>query len=152
MRLWIGKDDHRLYRLQAAGAVPTEEEAQLIPLDVLVDVSGFNDPFAVTTPARVTAFRSLVGSALAGFFAGSGSRTPDVVTSAQDAVAALPLSERVSVDDADGDGLDALLEGFYGTKEGNPDTDGDGYQDGDEVSRGWNPNGSGTLFGFGLGR
>ena len=33
----------------------------------------------------------------------------------------------------------------------NPDTDGDGLLDGDEVRSGLNPRGKGTLFSFGLG-
>ncbi|MFH1482518.1 MAG: hypothetical protein ABIE46_03290, partial [Patescibacteria group bacterium] len=33
----------------------------------------------------------------------------------------------------------------YKTDPKNPDTDGDGYKDGDEVKNGFNPNGSGKL-------
>lgn len=47
--------------------------------------------------------------------------------------------------DADHDGLTALSESHYGTSPTNPDTDGDGFKDGDEVKAGYNPKGSGTL-------
>jgi len=39
-----------------------------------------------------------------------------------------------AVDDADGDGLTDVEEGFHGTDPLNPDTDGDGLSDGDEVN------------------
>lgn len=42
-------------------------------------------------------------------------------------------------EDTDGDGLPNDLELIYHTDETNPDTDGDGYQDGEEVRNGYNP-------------
>ncbi|MFH1482402.1 MAG: hypothetical protein ABIE46_02705 [Patescibacteria group bacterium] len=48
--------------------------------------------------------------------------------------------------DTDHDGLPDLIEvEIYKTDPKNPDTDGDGYKDGDEVKNGFNPNGSGKL-------
>ena len=48
--------------------------------------------------------------------------------------------------DTDGDGLVDLIEtDFFGTDPNNPDTDGDGYNDGDEVENGYNPLGEGLL-------
>ncbi len=47
--------------------------------------------------------------------------------------------------DTDGDGLNDIDEGLYGTDINIIDTDGDGYSDGDEVKNGYNPNGSGKL-------
>jgi|SRR3989339_189187 len=41
--------------------------------------------------------------------------------------------------DTDNDGLDDTLEFMYNTDKNNPDTDGDGYKDGEEVSHGHNP-------------
>jgi hypothetical protein len=55
-----------------------------------------------------------------------------------------------TVDDSDGDGLTDDLETFYGTDALKADTDGDGYSDYVEVSNGYNPNGDGALFNFGL--
>ncbi|MFC1687692.1 hypothetical protein ACFL0L_03870 [Patescibacteria group bacterium] len=51
----------------------------------------------------------------------------------------------VEVDDADNDGLSDIVENMYKTDENNPDTDGDGVNDGDEVRAGSNPNGEGNL-------
>ncbi len=50
-----------------------------------------------------------------------------------------------NADDPDQDGLNNAEERLYGTDPNNPDTDGDGYPDGEEVKNGYNPLGSGTL-------
>ncbi|MHB8903506.1 MAG: hypothetical protein ACYC40_00145 [Patescibacteria group bacterium] len=58
------------------------------------------------------------------------------------------LSELENIDlhsDADKDGLDFLQEIVNNTDPNNPDTDGDGYKDGDEFKNGFNPDGQGTL-------
>jgi hypothetical protein len=47
--------------------------------------------------------------------------------------------------DPDNDGLVNYRENSYNTDPKNPDTDGDGYSDGDEVKRGYNPKGEGKL-------
>lgn len=59
-----------------------------------------------------------------------------------------PPAEKV---DGDVDGLDDSQENFYGTDVWNPDSDGDGFTDGQEVKNGMNPAGPGALFSFGLG-
>lgn len=43
--------------------------------------------------------------------------------------------------DSDSDGITDLEEGLYGTNPNNPDTDGDGFLDGNEVYNLYNPNG-----------
>ncbi len=47
--------------------------------------------------------------------------------------------------DSDNDGLTDAQEMIYGADQNNPDTDGDGYQDGLEVNSGYNPMGAGKL-------
>ena len=47
--------------------------------------------------------------------------------------------------DDDGDGLTTEQEQLYGSDPNNPDSDGDGYSDGDEVQAGYSPVGGGTL-------
>ncbi|MCK4745065.1 hypothetical protein KAS41_03310 [Candidatus Parcubacteria bacterium] len=47
--------------------------------------------------------------------------------------------------DSDNDGLTEEEERIYKTNPFNPDTDNDGYSDGDEVKAGYNPNGEGKL-------
>jgi len=53
--------------------------------------------------------------------------------------------DQVSVVDSDFDGLDDQSEAKYGTDPKNPDSDGDGYLDGQEVEGGYNPLGVGKL-------
>lgn len=48
-------------------------------------------------------------------------------------------------DDPDKDGVNNAEERLYGTDPNNPDTDGDGYDDGEEVKNGYNPLGQGSL-------
>lgn len=48
-------------------------------------------------------------------------------------------------EDVDNDGLTNAEETLYGTDPNNPDTDGDGYKDGEEVKNGYNPLGAGQL-------
>lgn len=54
------------------------------------------------------------------------------------------VAEQADADD-DADGLTNGEEARYESDAANPDTDGDGYQDGAEVDGGYNPNGSGKL-------
>ena len=55
------------------------------------------------------------------------------------------IEERAEIADTDNDGLDDKLEEALGTDINNPDTDGDGYSDGDEIRSGYNPLGAGAL-------
>ncbi len=65
---------------------------------------------------------------------------------ASDCVQAEAGQESSDNDDADSDGLSNKLEKtIYFTDPLNPDTDGDGYLDGDEVKNGFNPRGPGRL-------
>jgi len=52
---------------------------------------------------------------------------------------ALDLNKRDIINDYDHDGLADWEEELYGTDPNNPDTDGDGYLDGEEVASGYNP-------------
>jgi len=49
------------------------------------------------------------------------------------------LEPRAELVDTDGDGLDDQLEDGIGTDKHNPDTDNDGFNDGEEVKNGFNP-------------
>ena len=53
--------------------------------------------------------------------------------------------DQVEVDDPDFDLLATALESYYKTDPRNPDSDADGYKDGDEVAAGFNPAGPGKL-------
>lgn len=61
------------------------------------------------------------------------------------------LGTNANEPDSDGDGLHDREEvKVYKTNPLNPDTDGDGFTDGQEVKGGYNPNGTGKLFEFNI--
>ena len=57
----------------------------------------------------------------------------------------MPDSSVVEID-SDNDGLVDDLERLYGSDPNNPDTDGDGFTDYEEVLNDYNPNGEGKLW------
>ena len=152
VRLWIGIDDHLLYRAQASGTI-TESDGEAA-VDVLVNLTGYGKPFGGEVPSakKTTAFSTVMSSFAGTLFSSgvAGSRPTSFALVSNDA-AHLPSGRSDGSDDSDGDGLSAVLESFYRTNPNVADTDGDGASDGDEVLSGRNPNGNGSLFGFGLG-
>ncbi|OGL67147.1 hypothetical protein A2856_03715 [Candidatus Uhrbacteria bacterium RIFCSPHIGHO2_01_FULL_63_20] len=72
-------------------------------------------------------------------------RDPSLCGSVSDAALQEGCFDTVGPGDVDGDGLNADDEAAYGTSDANPDTDGDGFKDGDEVNGGYDPNGPGKL-------
>ncbi len=63
----------------------------------------------------------------------------------EEKIGALPKTEEITKKDSDLDGLPDEEEAKYGTDSFNPDTDGDGWLDGEEVRNGYNPLGGGRL-------
>ncbi len=142
IRAWIGTAGHRPYRLVIGGSVVSGQAST--PLNALVEFSGYGAPVAFAAPASA----STLADVLPALAAPPAAAAP--MASAAPSVE-LPSFSILGTDDADQDGLNAILEAFYGTNPLNPDTDGDGVSDGAEVRMGCNPLGSGPLFGFGLG-
>lgn len=149
-RVWIGVEDHRLYRLQAGGTVAPTGTNTVIPIDLSIELAEYDASFAVETPNHPLAFRTILRSVF-GLLPDASDRIASSLNSAVSATASLPHISFPTTNDVDGDGLDAILETFYGTSAQNPDTDSDGISDGEEVRLGRNPRGRGSLFGFGLG-
>lgn len=151
VRLWIGIRDHLLYRFQAAGTVEAADETRLplgkASVDVLVNLTDYNAPFDAAAPKKATHFVPVADGSLETSGAMFGTSSFLVTNDA----ARLPAETTTSSDDADNDGLSATVEAFYQTNPSKPDTDGDGKTDGEEVLSGQNPNGTGSLFGFGFG-
>ena len=65
------------------------------------------------------------------------------ITNADLAKIPVGLEERAEKIDSDNDGLDDRLEEALGTDPNNPDSDGDGFKDGDEVKNEYSPRGQG---------
>lgn len=74
---------------------------------------------------------------------GDGVNDGDEVAQGSNPAGNGPLQiNETTLDDADGDGLDAEHEALFGTDPNNVDTDGDGFSDYREISRGYDPTGS----------
>ena len=154
-RLWIGTKDHLLYRFQVAGSIAEEGESAGTSVDMLVNLTDFDAAFdgaAVPSSAIVpvaAVFASAFGTLQT---AGDvGMRDASAAPLLANDASRLPAETFDGSNDADRDGLSAVLEAFYRTNPNVADTDGDGVSDGDEVFSGKNPNGKGSLFSFGLG-
>lgn len=151
VRLWIGIDDHRLYRVQAAGSVTEPGSNVLVPMDVVVEFTDVDAPFEGTAPTGATTFSALVNAVFGNeepvLFLGPNAN--EMRLSSNDP-SRLPTENAAEKGDADGDGLALVVELFYQTDPANADTDGDGTDDGEEVLAGSNPRGSGSLYGFGV--
>jgi hypothetical protein len=150
VRLWIGTNTHYLHRVQVGGFFAQEDSVNPIPVDVRIDFSDFNKPFEGQTPDNVRAFKTVLTSVLSNLPDADRLGASKSFITIVDEDVRLPVEKIETSSDVDGDGLDAVLEAFYGTDPLNPDTDGDGMSDGDEVRAGRNPRGPGSLFGFGL--
>lgn len=151
LRLWIGSGDHLLYRVQATGAFVEEDRHERTSVDLVVNLSRFNEPFDAKKPQKTVLFAAIYQEAFGSLpEAEAGSAFVGGANPFGQADAHLPVLAAEEVTDADQDGLSDIVEAFFGTDRNNPDTDGDGASDGEEVLTGQNPRGDGSLFGFGL--
>lgn len=147
VKLWVGKEDHLLYRMQVEGYVVLSEEA-VSHVKIQSDLSRYNQPVTVEVPSSVVAQTN-------GSFGDGGLRelgelveSTDVGVESEGFVSETEGSSIPKTHDDDEDGLDNVLESFYGSNPLNPDTDGDGVSDGDEVKAMRSPTGSGGLYGM----
>ena len=147
LRFWIGLDTHYLYRFQAAGGFEDPAGTELLPVDVRIEFSQFNEPVEITAGYTVR-FEDLFEAVFGAF--PTGGTLADTAKTLVSEAARLPVIQTETSNDPDHDGLDNLLEAFYGTSRTVADTDGDGMNDGDEVRSGRNPRGNGSLVGVGL--
>ncbi|MFO0704975.1 MAG: thrombospondin type 3 repeat-containing protein [Candidatus Andersenbacteria bacterium] len=103
----------------------------------------------VTTVIVLVAALALAGwTWVRGGFSGSTTPTASTIDAANETGSATTANTTATQDpqsDADNDGLKLLDEERYGTNPTDPDSDKDGYSDGQEVLNGYNPNGAGRL-------
>jgi hypothetical protein len=145
--MWIGRKSFLLHKLVINA--PT--------FSFTLELSDFNQPIELAAPAvKTTDVRQALkdlGFNTAALPTASEGRQPSASQTAEGI--GLPDAStnenQTANDDPDEDGLPNSLETFYGSDANNPDTDGDGVTDGEEVSRGQNPTGKGSIFSFGLG-
>jgi hypothetical protein len=153
--IWIAKKSrlplelHLRTKLDADG---TTTEA-----DLKVVFQYRDRPAAEPAPSGAVDFDVLANEAMEGSLRLSAARAAQAPAAQQSASA----SGETKLDDAagtagtsdsDGDGLDDSSEFLFKADPWNPDSDADGYFDGQEVNNGMNPTGPGVLFSFGLGQ
>lgn len=121
IEVWIGKKDYLLRRVVLHSSIDATDGIN--GLITTIDFSQYDNPRYVEVPAGALSIVELVQQS----------------EKAREEKMALR-----NVDD-DGDGLANYKEDTYKTDKNNPDTDGDGYLDGDEVKNGYNPLGEGKM-------
>jgi hypothetical protein len=143
VEVWIGKKDKFMYKSRIAGKFDkeflktvgnkmaakgdiTEEEFNSgvknmddfeISFYLNFTADDFNKPVEIKKPEKTEDFAEIIEK-----------MTPKFL-----------MKGNIANFDSDKDGLTDNLEAFYGTDKNNPDTDGDGYNDGDEVNNGYDP-------------
>jgi hypothetical protein len=154
--MWIGMGDYYLYRMRLRFKYDDGKRAGYVSLTA--NFSQFNEIPVIEAPTSgVQDATQVVASMLPGFkehlpLAKEG-QVPWGTAAEEEGIGGLPIKVNDSgQDDPDQDGLPNVLEKFYGSDPNNPDTDGDGVKDGEEVNRGDNPTGAGKLFDFFGGR
>ena len=129
IEIWVGKDDNVLRKFLLAG---TYGDKNPIQLEVSLILSKINETVNIQEPTGalpLTEITSQISSQFMGVTNSlTGSQTEEDITK-----------------DSDNDSLTDFMEEIYGTDKNNPDTDGDGYLDGQEVQNGYNPKGPGKL-------
>jgi hypothetical protein len=115
----------------------------------IVDLTNKNDEAAITVMAyglRQKASNRNIESEKKGIitFKSIYGKLPSV-TEEWNIMQAITYSGATRQADRDGDLLPDVREATFGTSPDNPDSDGDGFKDGAEISAGYNPKGSGKL-------
>ncbi len=153
-KLWIENRTHLLHRASVNGEVETPDGSSF-NLTATVELTDHNANIEITKPEDALSFAEIIGAAFGDMFGGLPSAsegfsgtTVDPSAEAEDLYDYDDFEDYTT--DTDGDGLPDITESFYGSDINNPDTDGDGINDGDEVANGDNPAGDGGLFNFGL--
>ncbi len=143
--MWIGKKSFLLHRLKLDAS----------NFSFTLSLSDFNESVKISEPSEksLTIQKALQSLGLNAEALPSSKERLNSVTeksSQQSTTGNEQFASSTTNDDPDQDGLPNSLEIFYLTDSHNPDSDGDGVLDGEEVQKGQNPNGQGSIFSFGL--
>jgi hypothetical protein len=127
--VWIGYEDNIIRQLTLSGQLdPTLPQLKdkvdgQTTLTVSISLSDINSTTDIVVPENAKTLQEVVS----------------------DMMEANALQDSIDDLDADEDGLTAKEETKYGTDPNKADTDGDGFSDGAEVGKGYNPLGEGKL-------
>lgn len=134
VEIWIGKTDLLPRKIFLSATIKASDKLKASgQISFALVFKSFNQPVKIEVPAPVKTLEEILSGLFGGSFGISSST-------------ALPsASQPEAIKDTDNDGLTDQQEIIYGTDLNNPDTDGDGFKDGDEVKNGYNPKGAGKL-------
>lgn len=154
IEFWIGWNNKNLYRVQV-GEDYEAPNGSKVKFVWILGLDGHNRKIEIEAPKGAVDYAEIMRGAGGLPTAGesesldgqsattTGERTSLSISGDEEA----PSSE-VGFRDRDNDGLYDTFEFSLGTDPTNPDTDGDGMNDGEEVKEGRNPLGEGTLFDY----
>ena len=131
--LWVGKKDSYLYKFRVAGeGKSASDPLATVTFDLENTFSKFNQRVVIEEPTDAVSADQFLSTV-------SSSETGSIRQTILDNLL------QTTPSDTDNDDLNDSEETTYNTNSNNPDTDGDGFQDGKEVQNGFNPNGAGKL-------
>jgi len=151
IEFWVGWSNKNLYRVQVGG---TYEEANGSKVEFvwILSLDDHNKEVEILSPENVQTAGEILRGVGGLPTAGEAEELPDGEGIITGEPTELPTSagEEATTElgfrDQDRDGLYDTFEFAMGTDPTNPDTDGDGVDDGEEVKEGTNPLGEGMLF------
>ncbi len=149
--VWIGKKDLLLHKiLLKISFGKNVEEAEGVEsgnVIIITQFKNYNKPMQIDIPASAKPIEEILGKLFKGLFGGGMMNFKGLIPQMPgQQLYQLPEGSVDFSKDSDNDGLADELEKIYGTDLNNPDTDGDGFKDGEEVKNGYNPKGPGKLF------
>lgn len=152
--LVVGRDDFMLHNFSISISMKEgankEDMLQILNLKIELSLQSFNQPSSVEEPKDSFLLQDVVGELLESFFMDSlGAESGGEYSLDDDwSEPGLIQNDEPGFDierDSDDDSLTDYLELQIGTNPYNPDTDTDGYLDGEEYFNGYNPLGEGLL-------
>lgn len=150
IEVWIGKNDRFMYKVKVDGKFD-KKFLEMIEEEIVAKEEFMNPEMLKDGGPSKSIDETIIG-----FFNMSDFNKPVSIEEPKEAESLLKVLEEISRgslspyrdtivpgSDFDNDGLTDDMEKFYGTDKNNPDTDGDGHKDGDEVNRGYDPKAAG---------
>jgi hypothetical protein len=151
IEFWVGWSNKNLYRVQVSG-IYEEANGSKVDFVWILSLDNHNKEVEIAAPENVQTAGDILRGAGGLPTAGEAEELPEGEEIITGESTELPVSAgegattELGFRDQDRDGLYDTFEFTLGTDPSNPDTDGDGVDDGDEVKEGTNPLGEGMLF------
>lgn len=150
IEVWIGKNDRLMYKVKMDGKFD-KKFLEMIEKEIITKEE--LDSEMLESEDRPSKSLDDVGISFDAYFNMSDFNKPVNIEEPKEAESLLKVFKEMGrglstynnpydsmpESDLDMDGLTDYMEEFYGTDKNNPDTDGDGYKDGEEVKNGYDP-------------